>query len=114
MKQWTPMIFLAACVLLTHCGSDHSAIEAEELQESEAFFENNIRPLLLDRCVRCHGPKKSESGLRLDSREAALRGGENGPAFVLQQPQSSLMIKAIRHQDGLEMPPDEQLNEREI
>ena len=39
--------------------------------DSPAFFENRIRPLLIARCVKCHGPKKAEGGLRLDSQRAA-------------------------------------------
>ena len=37
-----------------------------------AFFENRIRPLLVARCVKCHGPKKAEGGLRLDSHTGLL------------------------------------------
>ena len=46
------------------------------------FFEARVRPILVDQCMKCHGPKKQSSGLRLDSREAVLKGGESGPAVV--------------------------------
>ncbi len=45
-------------------------------------FENRVRPLLVDRCVKCHGPRKQESNLRLDSRVAMMQGGDSGPAIV--------------------------------
>ena len=47
--------------------------------ESLAFFENEIRPLLVQHCIECHGPKKSESGLRLDALTGAIKGGDSGP-----------------------------------
>ena len=57
-------------------------------------------------CVKCHGPTKASGGLRLDSREAMLKGGESGPAVVPGDPKSSLLIQAVQHADeSLEMPP---------
>jgi hypothetical protein len=82
--------------------------------DSLAFFENSIRPLLIENCVKCHGPKKSESGLRLDSKQAVLKGGESGPAIVPGKIADSLLITAVRHEDGFEMPPGKQLSKREI
>src|SRR6185369_12484771 len=41
-------------------------------------FEKNIKPLLQERCVKCHGPEKQKGGLRLDSRAELLRGGDDG------------------------------------
>ena len=60
------------------------------------FFERRVRPLLVERCLKCHGPKKQESGLRLDSRAAILKGGDSGPAARLGLPGSSLLIEAVR------------------
>lgn len=76
-------------------------------------FENSIRPLLTRHCIKCHGARKSESGLRLDSREAMLKGGDSGPAITLSEPDQSLILKALRHEDGLEMPPLEKRPEAE-
>jgi hypothetical protein len=69
-----------------------------------AFFENQVRPLLVKSCLHCHGPKKQSSSLRLDSREAILRGGDRGPAIVPGDPKKSLLIQAINHQNELRMP----------
>jgi hypothetical protein len=75
--------------------------------ERDTFFESTIRPVLVTRCERCHGDKKSQSGLRVDSRAALLKGGDRGPAVVLGDPERSLLIRAIRHaDDDLKMPPD--------
>lgn len=77
---------------------------------SEEFFERKVRPLLAGSCVKCHGEKKQSGGLRLDSREAMLTGGESGPAIVPGDPQGSLLIRAVRHSDEtLKMPPNQPL-----
>jgi hypothetical protein len=73
---------------------------------SETYFELKVRPLLAGSCVKCHGEKKSSGGLRLDSREAILAGGESGPAITPGDPSGSPLIRAIRHDDEtLKMPP---------
>ncbi len=55
----------------------------------EAFFENRIRPLLIEKCSRCHGDGKSAGGLRLVDRESILRGGEGGAILVPGKPLES-------------------------
>ena len=62
------------------------------------FFNAKIRPVLMDTCGECHLDDE-EGGLRVDSREALVKGGENGPAVVPGNPESSLLVHAIRR-DG--------------
>ena len=45
-------------------------------------FEKDIRSVLRERCVGCHGPKKQKGALRFDARAFAFKGGENGAVFV--------------------------------
>ena len=78
------------------------------------LFESEVRPLLLKQCIRCHGPKKQEASLRVDSRQALSQGGDSGPAIVRGEPQASLLIKAVRRSGDLEMPPEEKLSDREV
>ena len=84
------------------------------IRESLEFFESKIRPLLVARCQRCHGPEKQEASLRLDSRASILKGGDSGPAIVPHEPDQSLMIDAIRYGDTHQMPPKQQLPAEEI
>jgi hypothetical protein len=74
--------------------------------DASEFFETRVRPVLVESCLRCHGAKKQSSGLRVDSRDALLEGGENGPAIVTGDPDKSLLIQAVRqvHED-IRMPP---------
>src|SRR5262245_1930008 len=78
------------------------------------YFEKHIRPLLADRCQKCHGAKKASGGLRLTSREAALKGGDSGPAAVPGKPDESLLIKVVGYRDKPRMPPDGKLSDGEI
>ncbi|WZP00172.1 PSD1 and planctomycete cytochrome C domain-containing protein [Isosphaeraceae bacterium EP7] len=80
----------------------------------EAFFEREVRPILVASCTKCHGAKKQESGLRLDARSALIRGGDSGPAVVPGDPAKSLLIQAVNHQGDFEMPPDRKLSDEQI
>ncbi len=84
--------------------------------DEEAFFEARIRPVLVERCLKCHGGDKVSGGLRVDSREALLRGGDRGPAVVPGRAGGSLLLRALRHAgDGPKMPPgDKQLPESTV
>ncbi len=73
------------------------------------LFEARIRPALAEHCDRCHSARspKPKGGLRLDSREAARKGGDSGPAVVPGKPDESLLLLAIgREGDVAPMPPD--------
>ena len=70
--------------------------------------------VLEQRCWVCHGANLAQSGLRLDSREAALQGGTRGPAMVPGNPAQSRMVQAIRRTSELSMPPGPKLAESEI
>ncbi len=78
------------------------------------FFEKEVRPILANRCVACHGPEKQKSELRLDSRAAALAGGLTGPAVEPGKPEESLLVEAIGYGEALKMPPKSKLPEGEI
>lgn len=85
------------------------------VESDQDFFENRIRPILIDHCIECHGEKKQEGGLRLDSRDAWERGGDRGRAIQPQHPETSLLIHAIKYEDPeLQMPPAQALSEQQI
>jgi hypothetical protein len=83
--------------------------------EQERFFEEKVRPVLAARCWECHGEKKQESGLRLDSRQGVLDGGDSGErAVVPSEPDRSLLVKAINHVGDYHMPPTTKLAGEQI
>src|SRR5689334_11451641 len=77
-------------------------------------FEMQVRPLLAKNCWACH-TQSAMGGLRLDSREAILKGGKSGPAIVPKQPEASLLILAVTHKhERLKMPPAGKLSDADI
>ena len=81
------------------------------------FFEARIRPVLVERCLRCHaaGEKAPKGGLRLDSPSGLRQGGDSGVILVPGKVDESLLIDAITHAGGVaEMPPDAKLADRAI
>src|SRR5438874_10568370 len=79
------------------------------------FFEKRIRPLLSENCYQCHGEKKQESGLALNSSAALRKGGDRGPPIAAGEPDQSLLIQAVRYtNDDLKMPPRGKLKDEQI
>ena len=81
---------------------------------SEAFFEAKIRPLLVERCQKCHGVEKQEAGLRLDRRDAAFKGGDSGPVIAPTEPDKSRLIEVVRYDGDTQMPPSGKLPDDEL
>lgn len=82
--------------------------------EAEAFFEKEVRPVLVEQCGKCHSGVKSEGGLSLESAAMLSKGGDSGRAIVPGNPDASLLIKAIRHEGDIQMPPEKKLSDRQI
>src|SRR3984885_8551584 len=81
-----------------------SALAQTQAAASPDFFETSVRPVLAGYCYGCH-TDSALGGLRLDSREDMIKGGQRGIAVVPGDPDNSLLIKAIRQTDpGLKMP----------
>ncbi len=107
-----PHTILAAAVLISLLGSA-SARGSGDVE----FFEKKIRPLLAAHCYKCHSAdaKKLKGNLRLDTKDAVLKGGDTGPALVAGDVEKSLLIKAVRYKDeDVQMPPDGKLSDAEI
>lgn len=103
-----------AMLLIAMLGWDPVPLSAAEPMSPDEIFESFVRPVLVGRCFRCHGGEKTEQGLRVDSREALLRGGQSGPAMLPGQPDDSLLLQAIERRGDLQMPPDDPLPPGEI
>jgi hypothetical protein len=100
-----PAIFLSLIVLCP--------LRAQSPAASPDFFENKIRPVLANNCYSCHTGSQL-GGLRLDSRDAMLKGGKSGPGLVPGDPEKSLIIRAVQQTTPLKMPMGTRLNDQQI
>lgn len=110
------MRFALSFVLLMLVAFGMSPLRAAEPDALRLdFFEKKIRPVLVEHCYECHSAdaKTLKGGLRLDTREGVLRGGETGAAVVAGKPNEGLLLKALRYED-FEMPPSGRLPDKVI
>ena len=85
--------------------------------EGIEFFENHIRPLLVQNCYKCHSEEvdKAKGELLLDTREGLRKGGESGPAIVPGNSKASRLIQAVSYDNAdLQMPPKTKLPQASI
>lgn len=107
MRIWLALV--AGALLMAGARPLQAAAEASEA------FEKQIRPILARHCYACH-TQAALGGLRLDSKEAILRGGKSGAALVAGKAEQSLLLRAVRQSDATvkAMPPTGKLSEAEI
>src|SRR4051794_7374232 len=104
-------------LILVLAGLASPAAAAEPGSEGLAFFEAEVRPLLVEHCYGCHsgGAKKVRGGLLLDTKAGWAKGGDSGPAIAPGDPEESLLVQAVRYDEpDLKMPPDGKLPDRAI
>jgi hypothetical protein len=103
LKNFTHVVVFCVIWFAAGWSLAHSA-EPEDGQ----FFRDKIEPVLKAQCYRCHSSQAEnlQGGLRLDLKSGLTRGGDSGPAVVPKKSGESLVILALRHENGLAMPPD--------
>ncbi len=103
---------------LAHAAALIIALPAAAGASDEALehFERHVRPLLAENCYACHSADAPSvfAGLRLDSLEGMLRGGDSGPALLRGNSAVSLMVRAVRGEAKVPMPPTGRLEEDQI
>src|SRR5712691_5852475 len=72
---------------------DHAAKMAKGLD----LFKKHVKPVLMEKCLRCHGGKAVESEFDLSDRDSLIKGGIKGPSLVPGKSKESLLIKLINH-----------------
>ena len=78
-------------------------------------YRQHVKPILAAKCFGCHGQKQQQSGLRLDLRQNALRGGDYGAVIVPgNSAESKLIIRLAGSDAGLQMPPTGPLPSEDI
>src|SRR5262245_42117521 len=102
-------LVLAALALLAVAMRGLSAGESSASRASAKpaiDFARDVQPIFAAHCYACHGDDKQESGLRLDRKENALKGGESGAAIIAMRSAESLLMKRIASDDrDVWMPP---------
>jgi mono/diheme cytochrome c family protein len=107
-------VLLAGGSLLAAAAPPGPAADPQVAAEGARFFETRIRPLFLEQCGSCHGDKVAQAKLRLDTREGFLKGGASGPLIAGSDPAKSLLVKAVRHDGPVKMPPQGKLRPQQI
>ena len=108
-----PLTFLLAA-LVVFIGFHACAADPSVDPALVKHFESKVRPLLLAKCVDCHGAENQEAELRVDTAAGIFRGGKTGPIIVPGKPDESLLLIAVRRLGELKMPPDDPLSAAEI
>ena len=103
-------ILLLSVLMATAAAASGQASDPARIE----FFEKEIRPLLVEHCQVCHGPRLQQGGLRLDSAEFLRQGGQSGPAVVPGEVEQSRLIRLVRGSGDLQMPPTGPLAENRI
>src|SRR5215475_14224768 len=70
--------------------------------------------LIRTNCSMCHNQQMRSSGLALDNRADAIRGGNRGPAVKPGAPGESVLVKAVEQTGDLKMPPGRKLSDEQI
>jgi mono/diheme cytochrome c family protein len=107
-------VALCATISVTAAAGDSSRSERKPDLAEEEFFEAKVRPVLANHCLECHGPDKHKGGLRLDGRDAMLRGGDTGGVVVPGKPEDSSLIEAIGYKREVRMPPKGKLKDEDV
>src|SRR4029077_11870250 len=74
---------------------EHAAQMAQGLD----LFRQHVKPLLAERCLKCHGGAKIKGDFDLNTREGLLKGGSDGPAIIPGKSKQSRLVKLVRHED---------------
>jgi cytochrome c553 len=93
-----------------------SADHPQQMAAGLAIFTRDVRPVLIRRCLKCHGGEAEvQSGFNLATREGLLAGGVNGKAILPGNSRGSRLYRLITHADEPHMPQDTaKLSDREI
>ncbi|MCR9293873.1 MAG: PSD1 and planctomycete cytochrome C domain-containing protein, partial [bacterium] len=109
-----PCLYALTFLILMWPASGATAQESRDgflAMDPMEWFEKRVRPLLAEQCFSCHSESAGtqKGGLRVDSRQSLLAGGDSGPAIVPGKPEASLLVEAIRR-ESFEMPPEKPLS----
>ena len=107
-------LFLTPAIILSFKSIARAQVPAAPPSVTSGYFETKVQPIFQKNCYGCHAAAAT-SGLRVDSMEALLKGGNSGPAIVPGDPDKSLLVIAVRQTDNdLKMPKGGKLKPEEV
>jgi mono/diheme cytochrome c family protein len=110
-KQLVASVLTAALAAFASTTARAADVDVSKLpkpaDKQGVTYDADIKPIFEKACFKCHGAEKQKGKLRLDSREAALKGGENGPNIVPKESAKSQLLQAVaRLNEDDAMPPE--------
>jgi cytochrome c len=107
MRRVFAAVALGAVAVMA--GNGLRRVAAQDDANKPAFYTENVRPILVTNCAKCHMDANHKGSLSLQTRESTLKGGRDGAVIVQGDPANSLLVKLIRHEgpadDPMPMPP---------
>ena len=100
----------AAIVVSSVATATRAADPAPADAKAVEFFETKIRPVLVEQCYKCHSEdaakaNKLKGGLKLDTKAGLLKGGDTGSAMTPGKADASLLLKSLKYDGDVQMPP---------
>lgn len=89
-------LWLAGCASLSAAITPEQAAQLPPPANHPIDFSKDIKPIFESSCIKCHGRGRDKGGLRLDTRETILKGGDTGPAIVPGKSTESLLIELVQ------------------
>ncbi|GAB4503744.1 MAG: hypothetical protein Fur0043_07360 [Anaerolineales bacterium] len=116
MKRLRTLWGLALTLLLAACAPRPRVLPSPTLTPTAPTYQTDIKPILDERCIRCHSGENPPHGLRLDSYEHILAGSTYRAEIIPGDPDASEMVRRIRGEAVPRMPFDGPpfLNEEQI
>ena len=108
MNSLTRVVALIALLLVAFSSAraaENAALSGDELRARHDYFERKVRPLLTNRCQKCHGSVRQLGALRLDTAQGMFYGSTNGAVVVPGNPDASVLVQLARSKDERRMPP---------
>ena len=97
-------IWLSLCALCVSNTAMAESGHAEKMKAGLALFEGQVRAVLLENCLKCHGGESVKSDFNMVTRAGLLKGGQDGPAVIPGDAENSLLLKKILHKSAPGMP----------
>lgn len=106
VKNWRKRVLKLVLVCLSVCGLGLTA-NVCLAADDRVDYGKEIKPILRKRCFACHGALKQRAGLRLDTVELMIRGGDSGAVIAPGDPSNSILLERVAAADaGDRMPPE--------